>query len=131
MKTDIEIMDLVWTYVKSSPLAENINGKCYKGRRPGESNTEDLCISVLANQNGEFQEAYINVNIYVPDLRRRTAYESDDARLRELCRLSDDVLDLRFGDGWRWKMDSQRVYAVDGRNEQMINNRLFFQNYNE
>lgn len=131
MKTDIEIKDLVYGIVKASPLAEGINGGCYKRERPGESTTEDLCISVLANQNGETQEAFVNVNIYVPDLRRRIACESDDARLRELCRLCDEVFKLQKGDGWRITLDTQRVGAVNGRDEHYINNKLLIQNYNE
>lgn len=131
MISDIEIKDLVFEAVKASVLVKEIKGNIYKRRRLVDSDAEDLCIAVLANNNGEKQSAYVNVNIYVPNLKRRNSFEADDARLRTLCALCSDVFRLVKGDGWRITLESQRVDAVNGKNEMYINNRLLFQNYNE
>ena len=127
MKTDVELRDMIYLFVKSSALATTVRGDICKRERKDDSTTEDLCIAVLANQFGEEQEAYVNVNIYVPDLKRGTSVESDDTRLRELCKLCTEVFRLIVGDGYRITLDTQRVYAVDGKDEHFINNKLLIQ----
>ena len=68
MKTDIDIKDDVYRAVAGSALVTEINGVVSKTIRPANSANEDVVISVLASQNTEIQQAYVNVNVYVPDL---------------------------------------------------------------
>lgn len=131
MRTDIEIKDAIYDYLKDSQLTRAVDGILCKRLRPVDSDYEDIVISVLANQNGQIQEAFVNVNIYVRDNLVDRQYEEDTIRCRTLCRIAADVLELGRGDGYRFVLDSQRVLKVEGRNEHLINNKLLFQQNNE
>lgn len=131
MKTDIEIKDDIYDYLKDSRLTMAINGNLYKRLRPTNSTLEDVVISVLANSNGQIQEAFVNVNIYVKDNLVEGQYEEDTIRCRLLCRIASEVLELGRGDGYRFTLNSQRVLKVEGRNEHFINNKLLYQQNNE
>ena len=131
MKTDIEIKDDIYNYLKGSSLESAVTGGLYKRVRPTNSTSEDIVISVLANQNGQIQEAFINVNIYVADNWVEGQYEEDTIRCRTLCRIASELLEVGRGDGFRFSLDSQRVLKVEGRNEHFINNKLFYKQNNQ
>lgn len=127
MKSDIDIKDDIYNYLKSSPLVAEVTGKLSKTLRPTESMREDIVISILANVNGQIQEAYVNVNIYVADLYRDNQYIEDSIRLRTLCKAASDVLEVGYGNESRFTLEEQKVLAVDGRNEHCINNKILYQ----
>ena len=137
MKTDIDIKDDVFMLVKESALAGNISGIVSKTLRPANSSKEDVVISVLANNNARPQSAYVNVNVYVPDLAAKykvdkqtiTQYEEDSARLREICNLCNDLFDTYVGDTYRITLDSQRVLSSADDGAHIVNNKLLYQNY--
>jgi hypothetical protein len=135
MKTDIDIKDDVYLYLKNSALATEVTGKLCKTIRPAASTAEDIVVSVLANENGQVQSAYVNVNIYVADQLHKYAkesqYEENSQRLRALCQLAHETLERHVGDDYRWELESQRVMAVEGRNEHCINNRILYKCCNE
>ena len=70
MKTDIDIKDDMYGIIKGSALSKAVTGKLSKTLRPAGSYKEDIVISILANNNAQLQEAYVNVNIYVKDNAR-------------------------------------------------------------
>lgn len=127
MKTDIDIKDDIYMLLKDSLLVQSVSGRLSKTLRPAGSTKEDVVISVLANQGGQIQNAYVNINVYVADQQRGTQYEEHSARLRELCRLSSLILGRGHGHGFRYELESQRVIAVPGTNEHMINNKVLYQ----
>lgn len=131
MISDIQIKDAIYSHIKGSDLVGNVSGILTKTIRPKGSNKEDICISVLANQNSEIQSAFVNVNIYVQDIFVNGQYEENSSRLRTLCTIVGDVLKVGFGNGYRFTIDSQRVLEVDGQNEHLINTKLLFKNLNE
>lgn len=133
MKSDIEIKDAICDIIDGSALEKAITGKLSKTLRPANSNKEDIVISILENGSGQKQEAFVNVNIYVPDYIRDGQAEENTIRLRELCRMSYELLFNCRGDGFR--VDSsgskQRVMEVNGKKEHFINNKLLIQISNE
>lgn len=131
MKSDIDVKDDVWGHIKGSVLEKSVTGKISKTKRPNKSEKEDVVISVLANQNGQIQECFVNVNIYVADVLRDNQAEEDTIRIRELCNIAEEVLEVGFGDGYRFVLDSQRVLEVNGKNEHVINNKLLYRQCNE
>ena len=131
IKTDIDIKDDIYNYIKPSKLTSSVNGKLSKTVRPNNSDNEDIVISILENEAGQYQQAYINVNIYVKDLDREGQSEENTIRLRELCKISDEVLSVIHGDTFRCTLERQRVMPVNGKEEHFINNRLFYQQINE
>lgn len=133
MKSDIEIKDAIYNVVKGSSLEKSITGKLSKTSRPAKSDKEDIVISMLDNGSGQIQEAFVNVNIYVPDYFRDGQAEENTIRLRELCKMSYELLFNCRGNGWHIisKDSKQRVLKVNGKDEHLINNKLLIQISNE
>jgi hypothetical protein len=128
MKSDIEIKDDIYNFLKESELVKEVTGKlCKRSKRPVDSDKEDIIISVLSSKNGGIQTAFVNVNIYVADDLINGQYEESTIRCRQLCDISKRVLEsVHLEDCWI-KLDSQRVLEVDATNEHVINNKLFYQ----
>lgn len=127
MKTDIDIKDDIFQYIKGSELANAVTGKLDKTSRPTDSMNEDIIISVEENMNNGIQSALVCVNIYVADLLRGNQYIENTRRLRELCSLAKDVLEVGHVNDARFEMQSQRVKKVNGSdNEHYIENKLVY-----
>lgn len=133
MKSDILIKDDVYALIKNSPLASAVTGKiCKQGVRPKGSDKEDVVIAVVANLNGQIQEAVVNVNIYVADdIKSDGQNQESTIRLRELCRIASETLEVGRGENFRFSLESQRVLAVEDTKEHVINNRLNYKQVNE
>lgn len=137
MKTDIDIKDDVYMLVSKSALAGKVTGEVSKTLRPANSRKEDVVISILANNNGRPQSAFVNVNVYVPDTAVKydvdnqtvTQYEEDSARLREICNLCKELFETYVGDTYRITLDSQRVLSSSDDGAHIVNNKLLYQNY--
>ena len=137
MKTDIDIKDDVYMLVSNSALAGKVTGEVSKTLRPANSRKEDVVISILANNNGRRQSAFVNVNVYVPDTAVKydvdnqtvTQYEEDSARLREICNLCKELFETFVGDTYRITLDSQRVLSSSDDGAHIVNNKLLYQNY--
>lgn len=131
MKTDIEIKDDVYSIIKNSELARSVTGKLSKTKRPEGSRAEDIVISVLANNNAQLQEAFVNVNIYVQDNDIDGQYEENSIRLRELCKISERLLLRGHNDDYMFVLDSQRVLPVEENHEHLINNKILYKQVND
>ena len=132
MKSDIEIEDELYRIVKQSQLSTEIDGDIYKGpyERPDGSDSEDIEIIVIANQNAEIQLCTVNVNIYVKDILIDGQYRKNNQRLRELSSMSKEILETINQDGYRINLDSQRVLKEGQVNQHMICNKLNYKFYN-
>ncbi len=135
MITDIEIKDELYNLIKGSDLANEVTGKLCKRKRPKNSEGEDIVISVLANVNGQRQEASANVNIYVQDIfnEDNDQYEEDSIRLRTLSEMAWKLLLVgRFGSA-RFSLDEQRLIDIgdESTHWHVINNKLNIVQINE
>lgn len=133
MKSDILIKDDLHMFIKSSKLAAIVSGKiCKESIRPKGSTKEDIVISVIANMNGQIQEAEVNINIYVSDdIQSNGQNREATVRLRELCEVAAEALESGGGDDYRFTLESQRVFAVEDTREHVINNRIIYKQINE
>jgi len=132
MKTVDDITQDVYDLIKGSELHEEIKGKLCKTQRPLDSRDEDITIAVSANQNGQIQEAYVNVNIYVPDLFAEQRYIVDSLRASKLERLAADLFDVyNSHDSYRITLESQTLLYFENNKEHIINNRLLYRQSNE
>lgn len=133
MKSDILIKDDIRKIVKASPLASAVTGSlCKQGVRPKGSDKEDIVISVIANENGQIQSAVVNVNIYVNDIIKKDGQNIEDSlRLRYLCGIASEVLEVGSGEDFRFTLKSQRVLEVAEANVHVINNKLEYKQVNE
>lgn len=126
MKTDIDIKDDLYHYICGSNLMKEVTGSLSKTLRMDTSEAEDVVISILGNVNSDIQQAYVNVNIYVADVKRDNQYEENTIRLRQLCEASKELLEVGRGDGYRFTLEEQRVMKVEGINQHFINNKLLY-----
>lgn len=132
MRNEMEIKDDVYHLLKGSDLVKSVSGKLSKTVRPDKSDKEDVVISVLTpNPNRQIQELYLNVNVYVADIKRGCQYEENTIRLKQLMTLSEKALGCAKGKHYRLTLDEQKSYEVPGCNEHMINNKVLYQFCNE
>lgn len=127
MKNEMEIKDDIYHLLKDSDLIKNVSGKLSKTLRQDGSDKEDVVISVLSeNPDVQVQELYLNVNVYVADVKRGNQYEENTIRLRELMTLSKNAFDLAKGKGYRLTLEGQKSFEVPGKNEHFINNKVLY-----
>ena len=132
MKSDGRIKTDIYRLIKGSNLESIVSGSLSKRGRPNDSDKEDIVISILENGSGQIQEAFVNVNIYVPDIQDSNgAYIINDIRADELSELAIQLFEVHNGGSFRFILDRQRVLKVDGKNEHFINNRLLYKQSNE
>lgn len=130
--TDIDIKDELYAWIKASALASAISGSVYKDLRPLNSEKEDITIAVLARDAGsQIQEATVNVNIYVPDIRRGKEAIEDTKRLRALCTEAATLFEYYHTGNRIVSLASQEVFKANGIDWHVINNRLSVKYNNE
>lgn len=138
MKSDVDIKDDVWRVINKSALLKEVTGELKKTSiRPKGSRSEDIIISILANDTKQKQVAYVNVNIYVADDNVDGQSEEQTTRLRKLCQMSFDLFDNVRGNDFRLSLTDpnfecgQRVIESAGTSEHVINNKVLYQIINE
>ena len=137
MKTDNEIKNDVYNVLKGSAIASEVTGVVRKFNRAPGSIKEDVIISVLANESPrQMQDAFVNVNIYVKDLKLKSGseyyYAEDTKRTEKLARDFATMFESAIiGESYRLTLDRQRVLEVEQTHEHCINNRLLYQCVNE
>ncbi len=129
--TDIEIKDLIYKLIKASDIPKRVTGKVYKVPRPVNSQLEDVVISVVARSASEIQSFSVNVNLYVPDIKREDDYIENTVRLRELGRLCFDFFETIVKDNYILNMDEQECQKVNDVNFHCISNQLKLRIINE
>lgn len=130
MKNDERIKRDVLDYIFTTELPDMVTGIVKRDRRPRGSRSEDVIISVLANENGQIQDATVNVNIYVADSPAGNQYDPDHDRLDELADVSQRIFEVFRGESFRARLLSQRITEV-GENEHVITNKIEYKQNNE
>lgn len=127
MKSDAQIKSIFYSLLNNSELSETISGRVCKISRPKNSDKEDITINILDGSNGQFQEAVVNINIYVPDAQYEDdAFDADEIRIRELSDLSIRLIDGYVTGEYKMNIEKQPVFKVEGVNQHCINNRVLF-----
>ena len=132
MRTDTEIKDDIFRYIKGTALPTAVTGQLLKTRRPKNSDKEDIVISVLANEGNQKQEAVVNVNIYIEDNVVDGQPEEDSIRCREIGNIAKEALEVFSVDGARVTLERPpRVFEVEEIPWHVVNCRLNYQLINE
>lgn len=134
MKTENEIKEDVYQHIKGTPLELAVTGIVTTKKRPKDSTSEDITITVLASDTEQRQEAVVNVNIYVREKLEGGQYVEDDTREALLSKLAAECLIVGgIGKDYRFRLESQHTFEVenDKRHERCINNKLTYNFYNE
>ena len=131
MKTDVEIRQDIRDIVAASEIASSISGSVRIIPRATGSKLEDCVISVLDGDNGQIQDAIVNVNVYVPNTTSGGDSVENVSRTKPLAKTCEAVLDRGSGEGFRFHLEKQRILPVNGKDEHVINNRIRYKYNNE
>ncbi len=111
----------------TTSIADSIKGKIYsQGDR--DTDTEDIVVSKLSTLNGTFQESFVNLNLYVPCLRKGNGYIKDRKRISELSKLIVSMLDGCTLSDCLIRVQSDSLFELD--NEYLKNFKLIVTHLN-
>lgn len=138
MKSDLEIVDLLYLGLYVPALTSAITGRVYKWKRPLNSNLIDVVINCLPTNNLQLQTAVANVNIHVPNLSVTLPgglvdnTQADIPTLRSLTSLVISILKERWfpEDEYWFDVQQQNIFSEDGINEHYSNIRVNFYSIN-
>lgn len=130
MKTDVEIRQDVLQHINDSLIKDTINGNVQIIPRNAKSKGEDCIISVLDSDPTQIQEAFVNVNVYVPNMTSGGVSCENIPRTKLLAKLCSEALKDVYLGAYRIKLVKQRILPVEGKDEYVINNKIkyFFNN---
>ena len=128
MKTDIEIRQDIFGFIVASDIKTAIAGKV--SYTNDHEAGEDCMISVPDNENGQIQEVFVYVRVYVPNINSNGKSVENVARTGQLAKLCSQVLESGFGQSFRFSLDKQITKPVNGKNEHCISNRLRYKQFN-
>jgi len=139
--TSIEVVNVLFQHIENSVLVNSLkkpNGKLCKYQKPLNSELEDVVINGLPLVKGDVDEAVLNVNIYVPNLKlpdnNPDRSQPDTARLLVLAKLGNQAFaDGADEDGEIWDEAGQYCFKYqqdtvmdDVNNMHYINFRIEF-----
>lgn len=133
--SEIDVKEAFFSLVSASELSKMISGAVYRDKRPLNSRVEDVVISVLTTGAGQIQPFILNVNVYVPDIKRGKEFIYHEDRVKPLMRrcnslFESGVVTVRLGDvpghefGLKYRLESQKLYEVNGADFHAINHKI-------
>lgn len=116
--TSTEIFDIVWGYIRKSPLAEAVP-TMYADHYPNKPSGEFIVVTSLTNAIGDLQVATVNVNIYVPDttptIGRGEQRYPNRKRLNELTRIAFEALEgYPTNERWYFDVSDETLISEEG-----------------
>lgn len=132
--TNLEAIDYVYAFAKTTQLKAALTGNLYKIRRPVNSALEDIVISALPMSDGNPQRCTVNVNIHIPDkqvsISSRQQQMPDYSRMKQLAILAETEFKEYSSQSYSWYMSYQQVFSEETINQTYINVRLEFSAHN-
>ena len=124
MKTDVDIRQDLLAYIKVSAIKDAISGQVRIIPRSSQSDAEDCIISVLDSDSEQVQDAFVNVNVYVPNIVSGGESVENVSRTKLIATVCSEVLrDFYVGGDW-YHLAKQRILPVNGKDEYVINNKI-------
>ena len=116
--TSTDIFDIVWGYIRKSPLAEAVP-TMYADHYPNKPSGEFIVVTSLTNAIGDLQVATVNVNIYVPDTTPTIGKEEqrypNRKRLNELTRIAFEALEgYPTNERWYFDVSDETLISEEG-----------------
>lgn len=136
MKTTLDIVNILFGIINTSPLKTAINGGVYKFQRPDKSTKEDVVINAVSSDAEIIQRGVYNINIHVPSVTQTIDGVQqklpNTARMDALCDIANPIL-LAHWDGERkfnYWIEFQGVYENDTDKDWYCNFRIIFKQHN-
>lgn len=129
-KTGGQVEDDFCVLIGSSALDVLVTGQIYKdGMRPLNAKTEDIVVSFFTGLDGEIQEGFVNVNIYVPDVDNSgSGLIKDSARCKVIEAAANDLFltHTLFGDYHIALASMIKTFKVEDVKQHFINCKIYF-----
>lgn len=127
----MEIEADVFKIVSGSGIKKSISGSVYRdGMRPKNAKTEDAVVSFLTGTDGQIQQGYVLVHVYVPDISSPNGdgeLVKNISRIKELQSTVNDSLSNIENSEYLFEItDTPKTYEVEGMRQHFINVRLFY-----
>lgn len=115
----------IYTLIRNG-MKDEISGKVYRsGMRPFNSDKEDIVVSFLAGDDGQFQMSVVNINIFVPDITLNGQKYKNTTRLSALESAFKDFFYSITPDEHLLSLDGLPVIQpVEGVEQHFINIRI-------
>lgn len=127
MKTTFDIVDIVYLFLKTKTIT--ISGGIYKHLRPANSVLEDIVIGSLPVNNEQIQQAVVNINIHVPNVKLpQDTTQPDSKRLNTLTALIIGYVDEQYINNYWFYVQQQNVFADGLENYSNIRLNFFSEN---
>jgi len=135
MKTTLDLVDILWTFLSGSAVKDEITGGIFKHIRPVNSDKEDVVINSLPNVNKDLAEAVCNVNVFVPNKSQllngvQDKSQPDSARLKELATLLSITLEDQWGEDYNFDVQQSVLIRDETSGGWYYNIRLNFYSIN-
>ncbi|MXV16832.1 hypothetical protein [Hufsiella ginkgonis] len=137
MKTNLEIVQIVYDITRESQVASIISGSVYKLKRIDGSHLEDVVINCLGASNEAVQYCLVNINIHVPNLvlsvdgANVDRSQVDFVRLNQLTKMVIEPLKDYWGDDYNIEIDQVTTFEERDIFEHYQNIRLNFRTLNK
>lgn len=134
MRTTLEVTARFYSLINVTAFTSVISGGVYKDVRPADSVLEDIVINCLPITGDQFQQATVNVNIYVPDISVQIGGVAqkmpDHKRLNTLAALAAAQLERYSGTEEIFKIAWQSLVKEPVTNQHYINLRIDYKHAN-
>jgi hypothetical protein len=129
MKASIDLVDITYARLYSSPVKPLISGLICKYKRPLNSDKEDIVINTLPLSNDVIQKGIINVNIHVPNinLKSQLGYDNSLPNIERIRTLSKAVIEI-FDEVWEddYCLELQNETVMSEADNHFANIRILF-----
>jgi hypothetical protein len=130
-KTEMEIETDVFRIVRDSTLKTAIGGTIYRdGMRPKGAKTEDAVVKFLTGTDGQIQEGYVLVHVYVPDVPSAAGdgeLVKNIARIKVLqSTINDQLSDIDNNEYLFEIADTPKTYEEENIHQHFINVRIHY-----
>lgn len=129
MKTESDIREDLYSFIRDSELKGKISGKIFKyeEERPEKSMLEDIVIAPLTETPfNDLQEIIVMLRLYVKDLfdSSNNIYRADSIRIKELETLCKETFLVFRTEGARCVAENIKTFKSDSTHEHCIVSRI-------
>jgi hypothetical protein len=133
MRSSFDITDILFKDLLTQGFP--LSGDVYKQLRPVNSELEDIVVNSLPVNAEQLQQAVLNVNIFVPNLKVSVnnlvdTFQPDWVRLKSLTSLVLEFLKSQSGSDYWYQVQQQNFFADQISNSYYSNIRVNFYSEN-
>lgn len=95
MKTGLQVLKDIWSLINIQEVTAAISGGIYQIKAPLNSDLVNIVIGLQGVDNEQLQQATVNVNVHVPNMKSDTTMP-DLVNIDRICDLLMPLLDSQF-----------------------------------